>query len=331
MMGALKVIGGVFVALVLLGLAVLVSHDWNPKSGIDPLYVVLALGAVALAFPTPREWLKNVTKISLGGIEVTRQVEDAVAAASALPVTDEDADTELRRRFKIIGEDWRKDPGGALARLQVKLDERLHWLEREIYATHISTGSKTIEKLRASGLIRPFEARLASAVKEVSPATIERDMSTGGETKEAAIRFVERADRVVHQLRLIAFDALVRRELEARGMRVADIHGQPRGRWPDFYAFDPGDAEKREKQPLRISVRLARTKDSNLLGDTRERLKSRWPETPFDHEVQRVIVYPETAETPAKGDADIPALKYGAFLEALDDYLREPILSSTPV
>jgi hypothetical protein len=330
MIGALKVIGGVLAALVLLGIAVWVSHDWDPKSGIDPLYVILALGAVALAFPAPREWLRNVTKISLGGIEVTRQVEDAVAAASALPVTDEDADTESRRKFKIIGEDWRKDPGGTLATLQVKLDERLHWLEREIYATHISSGTKTIEKLRASGLIRPFEARLANAVKEVSPKTIERDMNGGGETKEAAIRFIERADRVVHQIRLIAFDALVRRELEARGMRIVDIHGQPRGRWPDFYAFDPCDAEKQERKPLRISVRMARTKDSNLLGDTRERLKNRWPETPFDHNVQRVIVYPETAVTPAKGDADIPALKYGAFLEALDDYLQEPIPSSAP-
>src|ERR1044072_858071 len=153
MIGALKVIGGVLAALVLLGIAVWVSHDWDPKSGIAPLYVILALGAVALAFPAPREWLRNVTKISLGGIEVTRQVEDAVAAASALPVTDEDADTESRRKFKIIGEDWRKDPGGTLATLQVKLDERLHWLEREIYATHISSGTKTIEKLRASGLI----------------------------------------------------------------------------------------------------------------------------------------------------------------------------------
>ena len=316
-MGTIKIICGAVITLGVITCAVFLSHHWDPQSGIDPFYVVLALAVVSLAFPGPRQLLRRITKVNLGGVEVTLQIDDAVAATSTLPDVDEDDDRNSNQSLKIIGEDWRKEPRGALAKLQAKLDERLRWIEDEVYPGSVRSIEKTIDKLRGGVLIGPLEARIVETVKDLSPDVLRDDMNLGGETKEAAVRFVERADQIVHQLRLMVFDARVRREVGAGGLKILEILGQPRQRWPDFYIYDPKNAKK---QPLRITVRLALSKNSDLIENNRKRLRNRRPETPVDLVAQSVITFPSISSTKPTPDDDIPALRYPDFLIRIKEY-----------
>ena len=322
-MGTIKAICGVALALALICVAVLVSHDWDPKSGIDPLYVILALVAGSFIFPAPRmllrEVLSRMSKLSFGGVEVTLQVVDAVAAAEILPLGSEE-DDDGSRELRIVGEDWRKDPRGAVALLQRKLDHRLRWIEREIYATKIPSNSKTLERLRAGGLIKPFEERIAVTLEGISSGALARSLEGRSERQEAAVRFVERADRVVNQFRLIAFDARVRRELELRGLKILDIRSQPSGRWPDFYAYDPAD-EHGAKRPFRVVVRMATVKDSELIDRARSRLRRNPRETPLEALAQHIVVYPQGSRATPDEDAEFPALRYEEFLARIDAYM----------
>lgn len=305
--------------------AIYFSHRWDEKSGIDPIYVILLLVVGSLAFRAPRKLLidvlSRVSKFSFGGVEVTLQVADAVAAAAALPFADEDEDAG-ERKLTIVGDSWRKDPAEAMARLQRRLEKRLRWIEGEIYATRIPSNAKTIERLRAGGLIHPFERRIAEAVLEIAPTDLGRDIDRGRDTKEAAIRFVERADKVVQQFRLIPFDKRLRLELEARGLRIIDIGGQHEKRWPDFYALDRED-HTGARQPFRIAVRMALNKNSKLIERTRKRFLNgnKWPETPFDDMAQPVIVYPQTSKTEPADCKKVPAYKYEGFLAQIDEYM----------
>lgn len=321
-MGTIKAVVGVGLALALIAAAVLVSHDWEPKSGLDPLYVVLTLVVGSFLFSGPRrllrELLSRMSKLSFGGVEVTLQVTDAVAAAELLPLSNEDAE-DGKRELKIVGEDWRKDPRAALAKLKGKLDRRLRWIEREIYATKIASNAATLEKLRAGGLIKPFEQRIAVTVEDLTGEALERSLEGRGERQEAATRFVERADRVVNQFRLIAFDARVRLDLADRGLKILDIRNQPEGRWPDFYVYDPKD-KRRAKSPLRLAVRMATVKDSKLIENARNRLRGN-RETPLDASTQCVIVYPQGSRATPDGDVEIPALRYEDFLAMIDAYM----------
>lgn len=98
-------------------------------------------------------------------------------------------------------------------------------------------------------------------------------------------------------------------------MRIERGH-QPAGRWPDFYVFDPDLAANRPT--LRISVRMARTKKSDLIPQTRRRLRRKWPETPLDDRASRMIVFPRTSLTKPEDDPEIPALKRDAFFTWID-------------
>ena len=265
--------------------AVLLSRHWG-GGGLNPVYPILILVIIALAFEGMREWLSRATKVKLpGGIEVTRAVEDAVAA---------------------------------LASLRTELDDRMTWLAMELYGSRKRSTLATIERLRADGLIRPYEARLAKAVRDASGKFIAAEIDRGGDRGEAATRFVERADKLIHQIRLIAFDALIRKGLAERGLRIIDLEGQPDRRWPDFYAFDP-DRTGDSPETLRVSVRMARNKTSDLIDGARKRLRDKWPETPLDTErVKRVIVFPQTSKTRPPEDDEIPALRRDAFFAWVD-------------
>jgi hypothetical protein len=192
------------------------------------------------------------------------------------------------------------------------------WLASELYGKRRRSTLATIERLRADELIRPYEARLLKAIRDASGKFVAAEIDKGGDRGEAATRFIERGDKVVHQIRLIAFDARVRGELEERNLRIIDIGGQPVGRWPDFYAFDP---KRKDDTPnmLRVSVRMALTRTSNLIDRPRSRLRSKWPETPCDDDrVKRVIVFPNTSKTKPPPDEEIPAFKRDEFAAWLD-------------
>jgi hypothetical protein len=307
-------------ALVVVVAAIVLSHLWDEDAGVNPVYVVLLLAVVSLVSPTARELLREglrrMSKISFGGVEITLQVADAVAATESLPLDGEEDDGE--RELKIVDDDWRTDPEAALAKLQDMLDRRLRWIEAEIYAKRIASNAETLDKLWGDRLIDPSEQRIATTVAELKPDDLKRSLEAGGETRDAAVAFVKSADRVVNQLRLIAFDALVRRELLARGMKILELRDQPAGRWPDFYAFGPGDRE-RSKKPMRITVRMAIRKDGELIEKARSGLRESWPETPLDESAQRVIVFPQGSLALPPEDAEIPALRYQDFLAFIDE------------
>jgi hypothetical protein len=304
--------------------AAVLSHRWGEQS-LSPVYPILFLAILSLAFKGTREWLAKATNIKLpGGVEITRAVEDAVAEAAALPDVDEDESSSSDHKLKILEPDWWEDPAAALLSLRIALDDRLTWLGSELYGSRKRSMLATIERLRGDDLIRPYEARLAKAVRDASGRFIATEIDRGGDSGEAATRFIEKADKVVYQIRLIAFDALIRKGIEKRGLRIIDIHGQPSGRWPDFFVFDP-DREAGSGKALRVSVRMARTKTSDLIDGVRRRFRSKPPETPFDDErVTWVIVFPQTSKTKPPEDDEIPAFKRDRFFAWIEDWARRP-------
>lgn len=310
-------LAALIVAVFALGLiigAAFLSHSWgDEKEGLDSVYVILALVVLALAIPSVRRWLREATQVKLpGGFEITRQVEDAVAAAATLPDADESLELKPGDKAKILREDWRGDPKSALGKLQAVLSKRLNWINRELGEDPRRTDLESIAKLKEQGLINPPQARLLQSLNEISGAAVERDFAKGGETKEAMVRFLENADRTVSRIRLIVLDRKVRRSLEEEGFSIMDIGGQPQRRWPDFYVFDRSAPDA---VPLRAAVRVATLKKSKLIKDARKRLR-KTKETPLDAEAQKVIVIPRISKTNlGPAEFEIPAFRREAFME----------------
>jgi len=301
-------------ALVAIATAAFLAHLWGDE-GLDPLYLVAFLAVIGLSFEGTRRWLERATNVKLpGGFEVARQVEDAVAQAAELPDVDEERDeTTGEERLRVLDSDWWQEPEAAMEKLRSELRKRLTWIERELFAANHRRPTALIARLEDERLIKRFEARIAAAVLEVSGAVVARELRRDDDRREVAVRFVETADTVVYQLRLIAFDNAVRQGLNDRGLRILDIRGQPKGRWPDFYAFHP----EHQEEPLRISVRMARTKASNLIDRARRRLGKPAAETPLDDLARNLIVFPQTSKT-KPGPGPIPAVKRVDFFAWID-------------
>lgn len=304
--------------LALIVAAVLVSHSWNRDGGLDPLYLILAVGVIALAIPGTRRWLSEATNVKLpGGFEISRELEDAVAVTAMLPNIDEESESlGGGRKLKIVGEAWRGDPAEALGKLQGQLSMRLAWFEGEFYDGIPRPDSATIAKLRGDRLIRTYEARLLSAVSEITAAGVEREFERGGEAKEAMVRFIEESDRVISKIRVIALDRKVREMAEALGLSTIDFTDQPAGRWPDFYLFDH---RRPTAPPIRVTPRIAVAKKSKMIEDVRKRLERVMPETPLDEGIQCVIVVPRTSRATAGLDtqAKVAAVKRDGLTEWL--------------
>lgn len=319
---ALAVAGGV---LTVLAFSAGVSHRWNQGGGLDIAYVVLALGTMALTFPATREWLAEATNIKLpGGVEVSRQVADAVETVKWLPDVKEDKGDEETSApdepLKILEADWHEEPSSALSALREAVRDRVAWIQKEVYPPpeRKHTDHSALEKIEKDGLISAQEARVAKTVLQVSGRMLAAGYDSDSEERhESVIGFMEGADSVAHQLRLIALDNQVRKDLKHQGFRLLDLRGQPRGRWPDFYAFHPDRLDK----PLRVSVRMARTKDSNLLRLTRERLRTKSLESPLDELAQRIIVVPCTSKSNLEDDEEEPAIPAITRGEPLKDWL----------
>jgi len=300
-------------ALAAIAGAAFLSHQWG-DNGFDPLYLVAFLAVLGLSFEGTRRWLARATNVKLPGIEVVRQVEDAVAEAADLPDIDEEEDEAAgKRRLRILDSEWWKEPDAALEKLRSELLKRLTWIEKELFAGNPRKPSALISRLEDERLIRRFEARIGGAVLETPGSVIGRELTGGNDRRDVAVKFMERADAVVYQFRLIAFDSAVRQGLMDRGMRILDIRKQPKGRWPDFYAFDAD----LEKATLRVVVRVARTKHSDLIANARARLQRTYPETPLDPLARRIIVFPQTSRTKPEDDP-IPALKRKDFFAWID-------------
>jgi len=301
-------------ALGLVALAVVLSHAWGAK-GLDPIYVILALGVLVLAVPSTRSWLSEATNLKLpGGFEISRQVEDAVAAAAVLPDASEGSEASSARELKLLKEDWRVDPGSAIATLQATLDSRLRWTEREYYGGARKPNSSTISQLKEDGLIRPDQARFLEAANEFTTKTVTRSVNRGGESKERMERFLEEADRMIYSLRLISLDQKVRQELAEAELALIDLGGQPRSRWPDFYVFDPSQPSK---GAIRVTVRIVVKKESPMLEKIRKRLKKTGNESPLDPATRSVIVIPKTSRTEPEIEAEVPAMHRNELVDYL--------------
>jgi hypothetical protein len=311
---SLWMVGAWLAALAAVVVAALVSHEWGDK-GLNPLYPVIFLAILGLAFEGPRKWLGRATNLKLpGGFELTREIEDAVEAVAQLPVfaeEEDDSDPEADAELRVLGPNWWTDPSAALVSLREKLDEQLEWIGDELFAGQHRAGLSGIDRLENERLLKPYELRIARALLRVDGTDLEREVLAGGERGEAACKFVARADKVAYQLRLIVFDTAIRQALGERGMKILDIRDQPRGRWPDFFVFD---RKKPLDQPLRVAVRMARTPTSDLIPTTRRRLRRIFPETPLDPAAKPVIVYPQSSKTKPKKDEVVPAMKRQDFL-----------------
>ena len=311
---SLWMVGAWLAALAAVVVAVLVSHQWGDK-GLNPLYPVIFLAILGLAFEGPRKWLGRATNLKLpGGFELTREIEDAVEAVEELPVFAEekdDSDPATDAELRVLDHNWWTDPPAALALLRGKVDEQLKWIGDELFAGNRRIGVSGIERLEAEELLKPYEVRIALALLKVDDKALEREVQAGGERQEAACRFVARADKVAYQLRLIVFDTAIRKALRERGMRILDIQDQPAGRWPDFFVFA---GTKPPGQPARVAVRMARTPSSDLIPTTRRRLRRKFPETPLDPVAKPVIVYPQSSKTKPEKDEVVPAMKRKDFL-----------------
>jgi hypothetical protein len=314
-------------ALVLAGLALLLvigaailSHLWNSNSGLDVVYVMLALVIVALAFPFTREWLANATNVKLpGGLEISRQLEDATETVKGLPIVDESTEYAGEERLKVVSVEWQENPSAALKDLRKELRAKVTWIFDEIHPNkpRPATDVGAICKLDDEHLLSPQQARVAKAVLRASGRMVERSYDDD-ETRDDVVTFMEGADRVVHQLQLIALDRAVRHQLRKAGFKFLDFRGQPLRRWPDFYVIHP---DHLEAPPLRIACRVAKAPGSKLIGETRARLRKKWTETPLDERAQRVIVIPNTSQSRWEADGDIPAMKRDEFLAWTAVYL----------
>lgn len=302
--------------------AALLSHQWDSNSGLNVVYVMLAVVIVALAFPFTREWLANATNVKLpGGLEISRQLEDATETVrTMLPTVDEDTEkARLEEVLKIISVEWQEDPSSALKELRTALRRKVSWVFDEVHPNERrpATDSAAICKLEAENLMSTQEARVAKAVLRASGRMVARSFDND-ETHQEVINFMVGADRATYQVKLIAMDRVVRHGLTERGFHLLDFHGQPPGRWPDFYATHP---DHLAKSPLRISIRLAEKSDSNLIVETRDRMRLKREETPLDGSAQRIIVVPNVSQTYWDDDDEIPAMKRSDFFTWIGRYL----------
>jgi outer membrane lipopolysaccharide assembly protein LptE/RlpB len=311
------------IGLLLVAGAAFLSHQWDSHSGLNVVYVMLALVIFALAFPFTREWLSNATNVKLpGGLEISRQLEDATATVKkTLPTVDEDtehADTD--QILKIISVEWQEDPSSALKDLRAALRRKITWVFEELHPNEKRPASDAaaICKLEDEKLMTPQQARVAKAVLRASGRMVARSFDND-DTQQDVVSFMEGADRSTYQLKLIAMDRKVRHGLRGCGFHLLDFIGQPPGRWPDFYATHPGHLDK---SPLRIAFRMAEKPDSNLVVETRERMHRKPRETPLDEDARRFIIVPNTSQTHWEDDDEIPAMKRDDFFAWVDRYLE---------
>lgn len=301
--------------------AAILSHLWNSHSGLNVIYVMLALVIVALAFPFTREWLSNATNVKLpGGLEISRQLEDATETVRTLPIVDESTEDASEQALKVLDVEWQEDPSGALKDLRKELRAKITWIFDELYPNtqRPATDAGAICKLEEDELLNPQQARVAKAVLRASGRMVGRSFDDD-ETHADVVTFMEGADRVVHQFQLIALDKAIRLQLRETGFKFLDFRGQPRRRWPDFYAIHP---DYLERPPLRIACRVAKAPNSKLIGETRARMHKKWKETPLDERTQRVIVVPDTSQTHWEDDKDIPTMKRATFFSWIGGYLE---------
>ncbi|MGB7684373.1 MAG: hypothetical protein WBL45_01160 [Solirubrobacterales bacterium] len=318
------------VGLLLVAGSAFLSHQWDSNSGLNVVYVMLALVIVALAFPFTREWLANATNVKLpGGLEISRQLEDATETVkSTLPAVDENTEKASPEALKIISVEWQEDPSSALKELRTTMRRKISWVFDEVHPNkrRPATDSAAIRQLEDENLMSTQEARVAKAVLRASGRMVARSFDDD-ETHQEVVTFMEGADRATYQLKLIAMDRTVRHGLRECGFHLLDFHGQPRGRWPDFYATHPGLLQK---PPLRIAFRMAEKPDSNLIVETRDRMRRKPVETPLDQFVQRIIIVPNTSQTRWEDDEEIPAMKRDNFFAWVGRYL-EPLEAAEPI
>lgn len=307
--------------LLLVAGAAFLSHQWDSNSGLDVVYVMLALVIIALAFPFTREWLANATNVKLpGGLEISRQLEDATETVKRLPTVDEDTEKADATTLKIISVEWQEDPSSALKELRTALRRKVSWVFDEVHPNghRPATDFAGICKLEEENLMSTQEARVAKALLRASGRMVARSFDND-DTHQEVVTFMEGADRSTYQLKLIAMDRVVRKRLRERRFHLLDFHGQPDGRWPDFYATHP---DHLEQAPLRIAFRMAERPNSGLIVETRDRMRRKLIETPLDRLAQRVIVVPNTSQTHWEEDEEIPAMKRDAFFAWIDRYLE---------
>jgi hypothetical protein len=310
------------VGLLLVCGAAFLSHQWDSQSGLNVVYVMLALVIVALAFPFTRNWLANATNVKLpGGLEISRQLEDATETVKAqLPTADENTEKASPEPLKIISVEWQEDPSSALKELRTTLRRKVSWVFDEVHPNQRrpATDSAAICKLEDEDLMSTQEARVAKAVLRASGRMVALSFDDD-ETHQEVCTFMEGADRSTYQLKLIAMDRVVRHGLTECGFHLLDFHGQPQGRWPDFYATHP---DHLTKSPLRIAVRMAEKADSELIVETRDRMRRALLETPLDSFAHRIIVVPNTSQAQWDDDDEIPAMKRDDFVAWIDRYLE---------
>jgi hypothetical protein len=320
------------IGLLLVGGAAYLSHEWDSNSGLNVVYVMLALVIVALAFPFTREWLANATNVKLpGGLEISRQLEDATETVrTMLPTVDEDTEKASPEVLKIISVEWQEDPSSALKELRKALRKKISWVFDEVHPNERrpATDSAAIRKLEGENLMSTQEARVAKAVLRASGRMVARSFDND-ETHQEVVNFMVGADRATYQVKLIAMDRVLRHGLRERGFHLLDFRGQPTGRWPDFYATHPSHLAK---SPLRIAMRMAEKPGSNLIVETRDRMHRKRVETPLDESAQRIIVVPNVSQTHWDEDEEIPAMKRDDFFTWIDQYLdglaaAKPILA----
>ena len=317
------------IGLLLVAGAAFLSHKWDSHGGLNVIYVMLALVIVALAFPFTREWLANATNVKLpGGLEISRQLEDATETVrTMLPTVDEDTEKAGPEELKIISVEWQEDPSSALKELRKALRKKVSWVFDEVHPNgrRPVTDFAAICKLEAENLMSPQEARVAKAVLRASGRMVARSFDND-DTHQEVVNFMSGADRATYQLKLIAMDRVVRKGLRERGFNLLDFRDQPKGRWPDFYATHPGHLAK---SPLRIAVRMAERPGSNLIVETRDRMRRRRAETPLDEPAQRVIVIPNMSRTSWDDDEEIPAMKRDDFFIWIDRYLHDLVATKS--
>jgi hypothetical protein len=309
------------IGLLLVAGAALLSHQWDSQSGLNVVYVMLALAIVALAFPFTREWLANATNVKLpGGLEISRQLEDATETVrTMLPTVDEDTEKASPEVLKIISVDWQEDPSSALKDLRKALRKKVSWVFDEVHPNERrpATDSAAICKLETENLMSTQEARVAKAVLRASGRMVARSFDND-ETHQEVVNFMVGADRATYQIKLIATDRVVRHGLRERGFHLIDFHDQPPGRWPDFYATHPGHLAK---FPLRLAIRMAEKPGSKLIVETRDRMRRKRAETPLDESAQRIIIVPNISQTHWDDDEEIPAMKRDDFFTWIGQYL----------